>query len=102
MEPGPRPDVSFHRDAVLELQLLAHGAQLLRRVRVHDDLRDPVAVPDIEETDSAVVAMAMDPAVENDRSAGIDRRAGRRRSRYASWFPCGDYSQDNRGVQGKE
>jgi hypothetical protein len=61
----------------IELQLLAHGAQLRRCIRVHDHLRDAVAVTDIEEPDAAVVTVPMHPSVERHRGPGI---AGAQRS----------------------
>ena len=72
-----RTDRSLNRDAVLELQLLTDGAQLGRCVRIHHDLGDPVAVPQVEEPDAAVVTVPMHPSVERHRGPGI---AGAQRS----------------------
>jgi hypothetical protein len=49
----------FHLEVSSDIQKLA------RRIGVDDDLRDAIAVANIDEGDSAMIAFAMHPAIEN-------------------------------------
>ena len=46
-----------------------------RRIRVGDDLRDPVMVAEVDEQQMAVVALAVDPARQADGLADVAERA---------------------------
>jgi len=53
------------RKAVLHLELGCRVQKFLRGVRIDDDLRDPVAVANVDEGDTTMIALAVYPAVEN-------------------------------------
>ncbi len=53
---------------------LAARLELLPRVGLEDDLRDPVAVAQVDEDQPAEVAIGVDPAVQDDRFAHVVSR----------------------------
>src|SRR5213594_4463685 len=64
-----RNDLARHGDHALEAQRLGDLEQRARAVE--HALRDPVVVPEIEEQQAAVVALAVNPAREPNRGAGV-------------------------------
>src|SRR5205823_3449001 len=65
--PGqPRLDLAGDRDAEFVAQPLGRGDQL-GTFRPEDDLRDAVAVADVDEHELALVAVGVHPAVERNR-----------------------------------
>src|SRR5262249_47172742 len=56
---------------------------LRQRLVAHDDLRDAVSIPDVEEHDAAEIPNAVHPSEQDDRLPGMGRRqlAARVRSR---------------------
>ncbi len=69
---GPTGDDARDLDHVLGPQRLALVDDRRRRVgRIEDDLRDAVAIAEIDEQAAAMVAVAIDPATEGDRLADV-------------------------------
>ena len=68
----PLGDVAGHLDHVLGPQRLALFDDRRRRVgRIEHDLRDAVAVAEVDEQAAAVVAIAVDPATQRDGLADV-------------------------------
>ena len=86
--PGLRPRSRIRRRAASDFLV-----QLRRRVGVEDELRDALAVAQVDEQHAAQIAAAMHPAHQDGAFAGVGRRAARRRC------ACGAVRLENREVR---
>jgi hypothetical protein len=66
-----KADLTDGGDDVLGADVLGFGMALGRDFFVEDNLRDAVAVAQVEEDEVAVIAAAVDPAHEGDGFAGV-------------------------------
>ena len=74
----PLANAAAHADDVFVAQLLGLGEAGL--LRVEDDLRDAVAIAQVDEDQAAVIAAAIDPSVEFDRlSLVLDAKTAARK-----------------------
>ena len=68
---GPMPHRPLNLDDPLVPRRLRRGVGLSGLVGVRDHLRDPVAIPQVEEGEVAMVAPAMHPARKRDALADV-------------------------------